>query len=187
MFADLRQGLGLTKVQRSIIVQNDDSFWYEVQCAARADGSSPARGFLDELKEGIWADDPDSEEIPDDEQIKDYHRLINAIRYVARNGEPERKDDVKYLRDGIWEFRVASKRLAFFDTHGDGSFSAKPKISNRDDSPSPASDAWWFPEFDRILRLANAWPKVGEKARELDMDEAVRIREEDLAHDRHKE
>lgn len=173
-------------MQRSVIVHDDPAYWYEVECAVTASGNSPAREFLDELKEGMWADDPDSQEIPDDEQVKDYHRLINVIRFVATHGEPERARDVEYLRDGIWEFKVARKRLAFYDTDGAGSSVQKPKIRDIEDSPSPASQAWWFPEFDRVLRLANAWPKVDQKADQLDIDEAVKIREEDLQYDRNE-
>jgi len=167
-----------------VIVHDDAAYWYEVECAVRSDGSSPARQFLDELKKGMWSDDPDSDEIPDDEQIKDYHRLIHVIRYVAAEGEPERARDVEYLRDGIWEFKVARKRLAFYDTDGEGSFVPKPKVRRRDESPSPASPTWWFPTFDRVLRLANAWPKLGAKAEEVDMNEARDVREEDVSHDR---
>jgi hypothetical protein len=167
-----------------VIVHDDPAFWYSVECAVRTDGSSPARQFLDQLKEGMWADDPDSKQIPDDEQIKDYHRRINVIRFVALNGEPERKHDVEYLRDGVWEFKVASKRLAFYDTDGSGEFAPKPKIQDIANSPSPASTAWWFPQLDRVLRLANAWPKVGQKADQLDIDQAIQIRKEDLQRDR---
>lgn len=175
----------MTTVSRSQILQEGKDWWYVVECAVRTDGSSPARAFLDLLKEGMWEDDPDVEAIPDDEQIKDYERLVHSMRFVGKNGEPERKDDVNYLRDGIWEFKVASKRLAFCVTDGQGSLEVKGKLASIADSPSPRSPAWWFPAFDGTrIRLLNAWPKVGQTAGQLDIDEAIQIREEDLAHDR---
>lgn len=168
-----------------MILQEDEQWWYAVECAVRADGSSPARDFLDLVQKGMWADDPDSESLPDDEQIKDYSRLITVMRHVGKTGEPGRARDVNYLRDGIWEFKVASKRIAFYVTDGKGSLEIRGKIRDRSDSPSPESLAWWFPSFEgTVIRLLNAWPKVDEAADPLDIDEAIEIREEDLGHDR---
>lgn len=158
--------------------------WHTIEYAVRAGGSEPAKKFLDLLKEGMWEDDPDSESIPDDEQIKDWAKLLDKIRYFASHGEPERKDDVNSLQDGLWEFKVARKRLVFFDTPGDGTYDAKGKVRNRVDSAHPESPMWWVPEFDEYLRLANYWPKTDQTADPLDIEEGRKIREEDLDHDR---
>ncbi|WP_413656280.1 hypothetical protein [Nocardioides sp. Bht2] len=59
------------------------------------------------------------------------------------------------------------------------------KVLVRVDSAAPHSPMWWFPAFDgQVLRLANAWPKVGQKVERRDVDYAVLIRREDLDHDR---
>ena len=153
----------------------------------RADLTSPARDFLDHIKEGTWADDPESAEIPDDEQVKDYYALVHKIRYLGQHGEPERRGDVNYLRRGIWEFKHGSKRIAFYITDGRGREVLRGPVQEIGESPSPMSSAWWFPEpapDEDIVRLANAWPKLGQKTEEIDMVEADTIREEDLEHDK---
>lgn len=176
-----REALDLSKVNRSCIVVGE---WHTIECAVRADGTSPAREFLDLIKTGTWEDDPEVEEIPDDEQVRDYHRLIDSLRYIAVHGEPRRPKDVNYLGFGLWEVKLYTKRLVFYDTNGHGGFLAKAKTKLRQDSNNPDSDMWWFPELDYSLRLANAWCKTDTKADPLDINEARRIREEDLAHDR---
>lgn len=171
----------MPKLQRRMIAAGE---CYVVECAVRADRSEPAKEFLDLLKVGMWKDDPDSDSIPDDEQIQDWAVLLDKIKYLAKQGEPERKDDINYLDDGLWEFKVASKRLAFFDTPGDGSYEAKAKIIDRASSPHEDSWAWWVPDFDDYIRLANYWPKTEEKAGQFNIEEGRKIREEDLSHDR---
>lgn len=110
--------------------------------------------------------------------------LLNKITHLAKYGEPERKDDITYLQDGLWEFKVARKRLAFFDTPGDGTYEPKGKVAHRADSPDPDSWAWWVPDFDQYIRLANYWPKIGEKAGQANIQEGRKIREEDLRYDK---
>ncbi|WP_170981409.1 hypothetical protein [Nocardioides dongxiaopingii] len=166
---------------RSCIVVGTE---YEIACAVRSDGSSPARELLDLLKVGEWADDPDVERVPDPEQVRDYHRLIDMMRTLATAGEPERQRDVRYLRDGLWEFAVGAKRLVFYDTDGRGAFTPKPRIQDKGHAPYPDTEFWWFPLMDRQLRLANYWPKVSEKADPIDIEEAIKIREEDLRYDK---
>lgn len=168
----------MTNVRRSLIIESE----LRVECAVRADGSSPARLFLDQLKEGMWTD-PSVAALPDPEQISDYNRFLNLMRDLARDQAPTRQGDIKYLGYGLWEFRVYTKRLVFYDTPGDGSYSVKAPIRNREMSPFPEEDTWWFPEMDRVIRLANCWPKVGQKADSKDIQLARAIREEDLAHD----
>lgn len=174
----------MTKVVRTVIVEPPlgRGWWHRVDCAVRSDGSSPAQVFLQQLKEGVWEGDPDSEQVPDDEQVHDYYKLLHKIRYVAEHGEPERAGDVNYLRDGIWEFKVAAKRVAFADTDGRGVFTPKGKVRSRAEAAHP-DGMWWFPELEEDLRLLNAWPKLGQKALESDMTEAATIRREDVAHD----
>jgi hypothetical protein len=175
------EALELSKVNRSCILVASE---YKIECAVRADGTSPAREFLDLLRTGMWDGDPEVEEVPDDEQVRDYHRLVANMSYLARNGEPERQRDIRYLTNGLWEFAVYTKRLVFYDTDGAGAYTPKPRITTRSLSPHPDTDFWWFPDMDYTLRLANFWPKIGEQADPLDIQEALKIREEDLRHDR---
>jgi hypothetical protein len=175
------RALELSKVTRSCIVKGE---WYSIECAVRADGSSPAREFLDLLAAGMWESDPDVDKLPDDEQVRDYSRLIDVMLHVAKHGEPRRSGDVQYLHHGIWEFKVFNKRLAFYDTDGVGGYTEKPRIRDIAASPNPDTDHWWFPEMDYTLRLANSWPKTGELADPLDIEEARLIREEDLRYDK---
>lgn len=158
---------------------------YAVQCAVRADGTVPAGDFLDELAKGVWEPDVDAESLPDDEQITDRYHLLAKIKYLAEKGEPQRKHDVEYLREGIWEFKQGSKRVAFYATDGAGLLDDSAKILDIKDAPYAETPMWWFPEFvGRILRLANAWPKTGQKTPPDMITEATVIREEDLKHDR---
>ena len=173
--------LELSKVIRSCIVIGE---WYKIECAVRADGTSPAREFLNLVKTGMWEADPEVHDLPDDEQVRDYHRLINSMRYLATHGEPEHDNDVNDLEDGLWEFKCYTKRLVFYDTDGYGGYEPKLRIQERARSEYPELESWWFPKFDYTLRLANSWPKVGPVADPLDIQEAIRIREEDLKHDR---
>ena len=51
-----------------------------------------------------------------------------------------------------------------------------------DPTPIPQPDMS-YAEVNDYLRLANYWPKIGEKAGQLNIDEGRKIREEDLRHD----
>lgn len=112
-------------MQRRPIVRGQ---FHHVDCAVREDGSAPAGVFLDALKKGVWDQNEESE--PLDEQISDYHWFLNAIRHWANTGEPVYRDAVKALEDGVWEFRHGDKRLTFFDTDGNGGYTAKLQISH---------------------------------------------------------
>ena len=170
----------MTKVNRVGMVEWQG--FHLVDCALREDLTSPAAEFLEHLRQGIWEEDPDSTSIPDDEQVTDYYKLLHKMRYVASHGEPERQGDVNYLRSGIWEFKVARKRIAFYDTDGQGNWTPKGKVDDARDAVEGAN-IWWFPELDEELRLLNAWPKLGQKAPPLDIELAVTIAREDVRHD----
>lgn len=175
--------LGLTKVARAVIVEwKDQESYHQVECAAREDLTSPADEFLNMLREGTWEDDPDLAQIPDDEQVNDYYQLIHKMTFVADYGEPERGSDVNYLDSGIWEFKVGVKRLAFYDTDGQGNWVPKKKILDIKEAV-PGAKIWWFPEMDGYLRLLNYWGKVSPKADPADIDEAITIAGEDVKHD----
>jgi hypothetical protein len=75
--------------------------------------------------------------------------------------------------------------MTFFDTRGDGTYSAKNRITDRHRSPYPDDDDWWFfPEFDKTIRLGHCFPKLGQATESFDLSEAFAVRREDLAHDR---
>ena len=176
----LQRSLGLTKVKRVAIVEWQG--FHQVDCALRGDGTSPAAEFLEQLRQGTWEDDPDSSAIPDDEQVTDHFKLLHKMQYVASHGEPERQGDVNYLHFGIWEFKVARKRIAFYDTDGRGNWTPKGKVADIRDAVEGAN-IWWFPALDEELRLLNAWPKLEEKAPPSEIELAVTIAREDVRHD----
>ncbi|MGH3439749.1 MAG: hypothetical protein ACRDRN_25265 [Sciscionella sp.] len=166
-------------IERRWIVSGE---FHNVHCAVRTDGSSPAGDFLAALKAGVWARGDEAE--PNDEQISEWHWFLDAIRHWARTGEPVYRDAVKALEDGIWEFRHGDKRLTFYDTDGKGGYTAKLPIGDHADAEAPGSVYWQIPYFDKFIRLGHAFTKVSQKTLDLDLDEARKVREEDLAHDR---
>lgn len=174
----------MSKVDRELVATGE---LYVIECAVDANGDSPARDFLQALEGGIWEPDPDSEDLPDDAQIMDYDKFLNWFRHFAEMGLPMQWNSVNYLQSGIWEFKRARKRVSFFDTPGDGTYEPKPKVLDRRECEYPESDYWWLPDFDIYIRLGHAFPKTTQKTEDFDLDEAERIREEDLEHDRLEE
>lgn len=176
----------MTKVNRHVIFggRKPRDWMHHVACAVAADGeTSPAERFLKDLSEGVWEDDPDARELPDDEQMTDHQILRATMRELAENGVPERASQVNYLEHGVWEFKVGVKRLAFVDTDGKGGFIPKPKIRDRSESDYPDDDLWWFPVLDEHIRLLNAWGKRSQKADPVDIEKARTLGEEDRKHD----
>lgn len=155
---------------------------HDVDCAVRANKSSPAGDFLDALKAGKW-DRADSD-LPADEQISDYHWFLTAIKHWANTGEPIYRHAAKHLDDGVWEFRHSDKRLTFYDTDGKGGYTAKLPIADHAQAEVPDSQYWEIPMFDEQIRLGHAFTKVGQKTPKKDLDAMKAVREEDLAHDR---
>ncbi|MCH9734970.1 MAG: hypothetical protein K0U78_10510 [Actinomycetia bacterium] len=155
---------------------------HRIDCAVRANESSPAGMFLDALKAGKW--DRTDDDLPADEQISDYHWFLNAIRHWANTGEPAYRDAVKHLDDGVWEFRHADKRLTFYDTDGKSGYSAKLPIYDHAQAEAPESPHWHIPFFDPLIRLGHAFTKVSQKTPKKDLIEMKAVREEDLTHDR---
>jgi hypothetical protein len=155
---------------------------HQVDCAVRRDGSCPAGDFLDALKKGTWNQGDDSLEA--DEQLDDYSKFLFAIKYWANHGEPEYKDSAKSLADGVWEFRYADKRLTFYDTDGNGGYTAKLPIRDHADADAPGSRYWQIPNFDYQIRLGHPFTKKSQKTTKTDLLTAQVVRDEDLAHDR---
>ncbi|MDG4667993.1 hypothetical protein [Mycobacterium sp. 236(2023)] len=160
--------------------------FHEVHCAVRADDGCPAGDFLDALRTGMWEPDPDADQLPDDEQISDWHWFLNALRHWATTGEPVYAGAVNDLDDGIWEFKRAKKRLSFYDTDGRGNYDPKLRAKDvADVDPRLAGSAYWdIPYFDPAIRLGHAFPKVSQATPRYDLDATQRVREEDLEHDR---
>jgi hypothetical protein len=171
-------GLALPKVERILVV---DGSSYAVECAVEEDGSSPAGAFLQALASGTWEETID-EDAPD-EQVADYDAFLEFCRRLAESGLPPGGGQYNYLRNGIWEFKRATKRLTWFDTPGDGTFAPKHRITDSRQSRYPSTPEWSFPDFDEYIRLGHAFPKVSQKTADIDLDEAERVRREDLEHD----
>lgn len=172
----------MTKVNRRLVAEGE---WHVVECAVRLDLTSPADEFLTALSQGMWSQDPDAEELPADAQLSDYDKFIVWCGMLADSGVPERRSAVNYLGHGIWEFKHGAKRLSYYDTPGDGTYTAKGKIRDRRTSDYADDDTWWwYPLFDRIIRLGHAFPKVSQEAAPADVAECRATRTEDLSHDR---
>jgi hypothetical protein len=168
-------------VERRLIA---DGRLYLVECAVCSDGSSPASNFLDQLAQGLWAPDPDAADLPSDAQLKDSDVLLEFCQQLADSGVPPFRTAVNDLDDGIWEFKRGAKRLSFYDTPGDGTYTPKNRIENFRDSEHTDEPTWWFPDFDDYIRLGHAFAKEAERTTEYDLLETKRVREEDLQHDR---
>lgn len=153
--------------------------YHDVDCALRSDGSDPAGDFLDALKKGNW-----NTSEPPDEQVGDYSWFLNAIRHWANTGEPVYRNAVKALDDGIWEFRHGNKRLTFYDTTGNGGYTAKRPIHDHADADAPDSPHWQIPNFDPLVRAGHAFTKRSQKTPASDLAAAADVRKEDLGHDR---
>lgn len=83
-----------------------DDYHEVIECAVRADGSSPGRDFIAALRNGSWTTELE------EEQIHDHFKLLAKIEYLGQNGEPRKRDDVKHLEDGVWELRHGIRRWA---------------------------------------------------------------------------
>lgn len=138
---------------------------------------------------GMWAEDPEAAEegLPSDTQISRRAQLVAGIKYFARHGVPSWSAcGMNALRGGIWEFKEGEKRVSFFDTDGNGGYTEKRKFKNRESSDYPDDEDWDIPGFDKDIRLGHCFGKPwGQRTTEQeDIDETIRVREEDLAHDR---
>jgi hypothetical protein len=176
----------LAIVRRCVWQAKEEEDWHEaIECAVRTDGTAPAEEFLTTLAAGEWSADPHHRPPGDAEQIHDYARLLAKMEHVGRHGMPDTSTSVEYLHSGVWEFKHGARRLTYWDTPGDGSFSPKPKLEAADQRTSvcPDDGYWWYPDMDTCLRLGPAWPKTGQKAPPEGIEEATMTREEDCAHD----
>jgi len=179
-----RDGLPLPKLVRKLAVARGSC--HVIEHAIREDGTSPSHEFLVALKDKVWTADPDYETLPKDAQLGDYLLFLNDCNYLANHGYPERAKYVNVLDDGIWEFKHSKKRLSWYDTPGDGTYTPKAMIDRHEDAPPELRDhvAWWFPDMDRYIRLGHAFPKTGVMSGDLNIEATLAVREEDLTYDR---
>jgi hypothetical protein len=139
---------------------------------------------MEALKEGTWLNDPEFKPPKDTEQVSDYFKLLSKITYLARFGEPDTSTSVNVLGNGIWEFKHGARRVTYWDTPGDGTFSPKQRVAGVADwDGEEYGSFWWYPAMDEVLRLGCGWPKTGPKAPSNLIAEAESIRVEDLKHD----
>ena len=166
----------MSKVRREVIADGD---FHEVSVAVLSDGSSPFLGLLSELEQGLWPD-PAQDEFPDSWQPKMRARLLAEFEELADVGEPAR--DYDYLTDGIWELKIGNLRVTFYDTRGDGTWN---KHEGRVIDSHWAARRREFPDdFDEFVRVGHYFAKTSQKTLARDLEEAKRVREEDLSHDR---
>lgn len=167
----------MTKVERRLVVDGD---FYEVSCAVREDGvTSPASNLLDELEEGMWAD-PEADVLPDEYQPKLRRRVIAHLEQLAAEGDLP-GNAYNRLNDGIWEIKVEGIRISFFDTDGEGHWSAK--CGSTVDTWDGGRKHELPDDFDEYIRLGHTFPKAGQKTLQTDINECIQIRKEDVSHD----
>ena len=108
-----------------------------------------------------------------------------AFQLFADMGYPNNQYcTVNELQDGVWEFKLGRVRVSFYDTDGRGSYNAKRRVISIVDSEFPDEEFWWLPLFDEDLRLGHCFGKTTQRTEDEDISETLRVREEDLAHDR---
>ena len=162
----------MAKVERMMVA---DGRYCEIACAVRADGvTSYVAAFLEALEQGAWEREH-AADLPKDEQLQFRDWFLEAVWSIADEGLPP-NGGYNQLRDGVWEIKHWDVRVTLFDTDGEGNYF--PKIEERGLWSVP------WPEFDEYLRLSTVFDKVGEKAGEHNVQLAIDVREEDLAHDR---
>lgn len=164
----------MAKDIRLVLVRGE---WHEVSCALLADGvTAPVKELLELLDQGEWPD-PNVSEFPDERQAKHKLRFLANLEQLADYGDLER--DYNFLEDGVWEFKVESLRVTFYDTPGDGTYSPKDGVhfqywARRYELPE---------DFDYLIRLGHYFGKNSQKAPRAEINRAFEVRKEDLAHD----
>lgn len=180
-------------MERHSIIEGDD-FEYKIVACVDEHGQRPAEDALDAMVRGEWGEDPEvaGTDLPNDEQIRAVNRLIAGMTFYAEHGYtaglgPGRTVSINKLRYGLWEFKEGNKRIAYFDTQGDGVCNPKSwqrELGYFENDPGSKDDV--APLLDFELRLSHAFgkPPLQRKTPEQDMQTARKLMEEDLAHDR---
>lgn len=164
----------MTKVQRRMLVKSE----WVVEHGLDAQQRSPSQVLLEELKSGMWKN-ADSSKYPDEYLPGMYHRLTELIHRLG-TGEELPMGSYNRLRDGVWELVVANARMTFFDTPGDGTYTAK--VGGKREILGKIY--WDLPEdFDEFIRLGVCWEKTTQKAPEPDITASMQFRTEDLSYD----
>lgn len=161
---------------------------FDIECAVRADLSSPVKTFLDEMKSGSWepvqegASAIDEEEhLEPDEQVECYSWFVKACKRIATKGTPIHGQSYNQLQNGIWEIKHWDLRISFFDTDGTGQY--EPLI-DYDSYKGTRKTRPWPENFEEYLRLTTAFPK---SQQEVHIEKSQEVREEDLEHDRNQD
>lgn len=128
----------------------------------------------------MWPD-PQAEELPDEYQVRLRVRLLALIEAFA-NGEELLQRSYNYLENSMWEFKVESVRVTFYDTDGQGNWTPLEGVPIRE---WDGRTRWEFPEddFEENVRLGHTWGKDGRFADPEDIKIAMEVREEDIRHD----
>lgn len=169
-----RQGsLGMTKMERTVVSDGD---YYLVEHAMRADGSEPAKKFLDLLDVGMV----EIREITNpDEKQPGYKETLLGVIFDFADGEYVPPRFYNFLNDGIWEFKSGDVRISFYDTDGEGGY--EPKNWRRD---SPFANAELPDDFDDFVRLGHCFAKPDRQTPKADLGLCANVREEDVTRDR---
>lgn len=175
----------MSKVSRLVIMVGEEGdFHSRIDAALRSDGTSPALDFLGALFDDACPDGQAQYVNSDVNFVHEYYRLRARMEHLLQEGVPQRADEVNHLRDGIWEVKGYDARMPYFDINElDGTHTPKPKPSSRADADDPTDGFWWYPEMDHILRITHGFMKFEQRTRPTELELALQIRREDLAHD----
>ncbi|MEV8338517.1 hypothetical protein [Leucobacter sp. NPDC077196] len=152
---------------------------HEITCAVLADGiTSPVVDLLEQLDAKSWPA-PGITVFPDEYQVKMKSRFLAQAEHLAEFGDLE--TPYNRLEEGIWEFKIETLRVSFFDTPGDGTF--EPKFGTDHTQWDGKTKAILPEDFDEFIRVGHYFPKTGEWATQEDIDRSIEVRAEDLSHD----
>lgn len=127
----------------------------------------------------MWPD-PNAEKLPDSYQASIKRRFLAEIQHIADYGEPA--ESFNYLQDGIWEIKVSSLRVSFYDTDGRGNFD--PKVSEPFTNYQGKNEYPFPDDFEDYLRVGHYFGKDRQKTSQHDLMMCTQVREEDLEQDR---
>ncbi|MDP1712406.1 MAG: hypothetical protein Q8K86_08115 [Candidatus Nanopelagicaceae bacterium] len=173
----------MTKVRLVVLHGKATDCHDKVECALRADKTSPAEDFWLSLRANAWPSGCAELVHPDAEAIDEYYKITEMLEHLVKTGTPQYEGASKYLKEGIWEVRHYRVRLPYFDVDENGENIPKaPHDDRRIVDPDGLDDDWWkYPHMDQTIRLTHGFIKSGDTAPEQ-YELAIQIRNEDLEH-----
>ena len=172
----------MTKVRTVFIsagsFPKEKCFHNRIEFALDKNLDEPARQYLEAIKSKALAQiDPSA---PD---LNDFFAIILIFEELLKRGRRPNNLAVNCLNEGIWEVKKFTARVTYFDVDSNGDHTPKEWNDDiRDLDPGDRDDDWQYPRLDEILRLATGFTKKTQRAPSREIENAKRVRKEDLAH-----